>query len=225
MSPAEPRPAVGPTERSVVRRRPDRASYELERIHAVLDEGLVAHVGIAVDGQPYVIPMAYGRDGDRLILHGSVAARLMRALDRGLPVCVTVTILDGLVLSRSSFHHSMNYRSVVVLGTARRIDERTAAARALDALVEHVVPGRTAETRPATDVELRQTMVLELPIEEASLKERTGGPLDEPEDLELPVWAGVIPLRTSRGEPVPNDDLAAGVLPSPSVTQAAQLST
>lgn len=209
-----PSRALTPTERSTVRRLSERGSYDRGQIDAVLDEGLVAHVGIAVDGQPFVIPMAYGRDGDRLLLHGSVASRLMRGLDDGLPVCVTVTLLDGLVLSRSTFHHSMNYRSVVVMGTARRITDPADAATALDALVEHVVPGRTAETRAPSAGELRQTMVLELPIEEASLKVRTGGANDDPEDLPLPIWAGVIPLRTEHGELQPAPDLAEGVATS-----------
>jgi uncharacterized protein len=207
MQPAE----APPTDRSAVRRHPERARYDREQIDAVLDEGLVAHVGVAIDGQAYVIPMAYGRDGDRLILHGSVASRLLRSLGGGVPVCVTVTLLDGLVLARSTFHHSMNYRSVVVLGTARRIDDAAEAAAALDALVEHVVPGRTDETRPPSDPELRRTAVLELLLDEASMKERSGGALDEPDDVDLPVWAGVIPIGVAAGAPVPNGDLRDGV--------------
>ena len=210
-----------PTDRTTVRRAPQRAAYDRDRIHAVLDEGFVAHVGICVNDQPFVIPMAYGRDGDRLILHGSVASRLMRGLDRGLPVCVTVTLLDGLVLARSAFHHSMNYRSVVVLGTATRLTDPERAAAALDVLVDHLVPGRSAEARPSSAVELRQTAVLELPIEEASLKERTGGALDDPEDLDLDVWAGVVPLDVVAGAPVPNPDLRDQVDLSPSVAQLA----
>ena len=209
------------TDRSTVRRVRERAVYERDRINAVLDEGLVAHVGLSVEGQPFVIPMAYGRDGDRLVLHGSVASRLMRGLAGGLPVCVTVTLLDGLVLARSAFHHSMNYRSVVVLGTATRLTDPEGAAAALDALVDHLVPGRTAEARPTSAAELRQTTVLVVPIEEASLKERTGGALDEPDDLDLDVWAGVVPLTLEVGAPVPNDDLRAGVATSPSVVQMA----
>ena len=212
---------LAPTERSTVRRRGERGSHERARIHAVLDEGKVAHVGLCVDGQPYVLPMAYGRDGDRLILHGSVASRLLRGLDAGLPVCVTVTLLDGLVMARSTFHHSMNYRSVVILGTAARIAEPRRAAAALEALVEHLVPGRTAEARPPTDAELRQTSVLEVPIEEATLKERAGGANDEPDDLALDVWAGVVPVATRLGTPEANRDLRAGVPTSPSVRQLA----
>jgi nitroimidazol reductase NimA-like FMN-containing flavoprotein (pyridoxamine 5'-phosphate oxidase superfamily) len=194
------------SEATTVKRLPARASYEREEAYAILDEGLIAHVGIAVDGQPFVIPMAYGRDGDRLLLHGSVASRLLRSLDTGAPVCVTVTLLDGLVLARSQFHHSMNYRSVVVLGTATRIRDAAAAASGLERIVDHLVPGRTAEARPGNDAELRKTAVLELPIEEASVKRRTGGPIDDDEDMDLPVWAGVLPLRLATGEPVAESD-------------------
>lgn len=201
-----PAAEIPPTPRTTVRRS-ERAGYDRDAVHAVLDEGLVAHVGLTVDGQPYVIPMAYARHGDRLVLHGSVATRLMRRLDAGVPLCVTVTLLDGLVLSRSRFHHSMNYRSVVVLGTGRRIRDPRDAGAALDALVDHVVPGRTAHTRPGSPVEIRQTAVIEVPIEEASLKARTGGPGDEPEDLSLSAWAGVVPLSVVAGPPVPSDDL------------------
>ena len=189
---------------TTVKRLPARASYERDEAYAILDEGLLAHVGIAVDGQPFVIPMAYGRDGDRLLLHGSVASRLLRTLDAGTRVCVTVTILDGLVLARSQFHHSMNYRSVVVLGTATRLRD---AAAGLERIVDHIVPGRTAEARSGNDAELRQTTVLELPIEEASVKRRAGGPIDDESDMELPVWAGVLPLRLIAGEPEADNDL------------------
>ena len=212
---------LAPTDRTTLRRHRERGAHDRERIHAVLDQGLVAHVGICVDDQPFVLPMAYGRDADRLILHGSVASRLLRNLDKGLPVCVTVTLLDGLVLARSAFHHSMNYRSVVVLGTATRLADPERAAAALAVLVDHLVPGRSSEARPTSPGELRQTAVLEVPIEEASLKERTGGALDEPEDLELDVWAGVVPLGAVAGAPVPNEDLRAGTPVSPSVAQLA----
>jgi nitroimidazol reductase NimA-like FMN-containing flavoprotein (pyridoxamine 5'-phosphate oxidase superfamily) len=215
---------LAPTDRTALRRNPGRGGYERDRIHAVLDEGMVAHVGICVDGQPYVLPMAYGRDGDRLVLHGSVASRLLRGMDGGLPVCVTVTLLDGLVLARSTFHHSMNYRSVVVLGTATRVRDPQEAAAALEVLVDHLLPGRSTEARPPTPAELRQTAVLVVPIEEASLKERVGGARDEPEDLGLPVWAGVVPLSVQVGAPVPDADVRAEVPIPASVAQPARAS-
>ena len=182
-----------------------RANYDREVVHRILDDAFVAHVGFVVDDQPFVIPMVYGRDGDRLLLHGSVAARIMRALDSGVPVCVTVTHVDGLVLARSHFHHSVNYRSVVVLGTATRLRDEN-ARRAFEVIVEHAVPGRAAETRATNDVEYRQTMVLAVDIEEASAKIRGGGPIDDPADVgavgESEVWAGVLPLAVVAGIPV-----------------------
>jgi hypothetical protein len=196
---------------TTLKRKPERGSHERSVIDAVLDEGLVAHVGIVVDGQPFVIPMVYGRDGDRLLLHGSVASRLLRVLDGGAPVCVTVTLLDALVLARSQFHHSMNYRSVVIIGTARRVHDIDACRRAVARVVDHVVPRRAAEARPPTDAELRQTAVLELSIEQASAKTRAGGPIEEPDDLTLDVWGGVVPVTTTFGTPEPDDQGAADV--------------
>jgi uncharacterized protein len=196
---------------TTLKRKPERGSHERSVIDAILDEGLVAHVGIVVDGQPFVIPMVYGRDGDRLLLHGSVGSRLLRVLDGGAPVCVTVTLLDALVLARSQFHHSMNYRSVVVIGTARRVHDTDACRQAVACVVEHVVPGRAAEARPPTDAELRQTAVLELPIEHASAKARVGGPIDEPDDLALDAWGGVLPVTTTFGPPSHDGQGAAGV--------------
>jgi len=198
---------MAPTARATVRRLPERGSYDRADVHAVLDEGLIAHVGLAGDDGPVVIPMLYGRLGDRLILHGSPASRLLRGGAKGVDLCVTVTLIDGLVLARSAFHHSMNYRSVVIFGRAtpvRDLDERRAA---LDALVEHIVPGRRVDARPPTEKELRGTLVLALPLDECSVKARTGGPKDEPEDMDLDVWAGVIPLATTVGEPVAATDL------------------
>ncbi len=206
-----PSPQLTKTDAVTVRRKPDRASYERADAYSILDEALVAHVGISVDGQPFVIPMVFGRDGDRLILHGSVATRLLRALDAGTPVCVTVTLLDALVVSRSQFHTSMNYRSVVIVGNARHINDLEEAKRAMAAVVDHVMPGRSTEARPPTDAELRQTAVLELPIETASVKRRTGGPIEEPDDLALPIWAGVVPLGIEVGAPVAETDVLAGV--------------
>jgi len=194
-----------PSQRAQVRRLPDRAAYDRETIHAILDEGLVCHVGFVSEGQPHVIPMSYGRDGDRLLLHGSAASRLMRGLEAGWPVCLTVTLLDGLVLARSAFHHSLNFRSVVMFGRATPVDDPAAKSAALRAISEHVIPGRWEEVRPPNARELAATAVLEVPIEEASAKIRTGPPRDDLEDLSLPVWAGVLPLETIPGEPVPDE--------------------
>ncbi len=206
---AEPRSA--PTARSQVNRLPERARYDAADVHAILDQGLVAHVGVCVGGRPVVIPMVYGRDGDRLLLHGSVASRLQRHLTDEADVCVTVTLLDGLVLARSSFHHSLNYRSVVVQGRARRITDPAEAGRALDCIVDHVVPGRTLEARSPTAIEVRQTSVLAVSLAEASAKVRTGGPKDDPEDLGSGIWAGVVPIAPVAGEPVAEPDLGGDV--------------
>jgi nitroimidazol reductase NimA-like FMN-containing flavoprotein (pyridoxamine 5'-phosphate oxidase superfamily) len=193
------------TPRTTVRRLPDRASYERDAANAILDEALVCHVGFVVDGQPFVIPTTYGREGDQLFLHGSAASRMLRSLRGGLPVCVTVTLLDGLVLARSSFHHSMNYRSVVVLGIAEQVTDHAAKRAALDVIVEHVLPGRVAEVRAPTEVELKGTIVLRVPLEEASVKVRTGPPVDDEEDLAPASWGGVLPLRLTAGTPVPDE--------------------
>jgi hypothetical protein len=200
--------AAAPSARSTVRRLPERGRYDRGSAHAVLDEGLVAHVGVATDDGPVVIPMLYGRDGERLLLHGSAASRLLRGGAKGAELCVTVTLVDGIVLARSAFHHSMNYRSVVVFGTATPIVELDEKRAALDRLVDHIVPGRVPDTRPPTDKELRATLVLALSLDECSVKVRTGGPKEEPEDMDLPVWAGVIPVTTAYGTPVPDTDLA-----------------
>ncbi len=193
-----------PTARTTFRRLPARGSYDRDAAYAILDEALVCHVGFVADGHPMVIPTTYGRDRDRLLIHGSAAGRLLRTLVSGIDVCVTVTLLDGLVLARSTFHHSMNYRSVVILGRAERVDGLDDKRAALDRIVEHIVPGRTAEARPPTDKELRATLVLALPMDEASVKVRTGGPVDDDEDMVLPVWAGVIPLTLVPGDPIPD---------------------
>jgi nitroimidazol reductase NimA-like FMN-containing flavoprotein (pyridoxamine 5'-phosphate oxidase superfamily) len=206
-----------PSARTTVRRLADRGDYDPATIRAVLDEGLVCHVGFVVDEQPFVMPMAYGRDGDHLILHGSVASRVLRALAAGSPVCVTVTLLDGLVLARSIFHHSMNYRSVVVLGRPEVVTERGAKLQSLERLAEHLAPGRWSEVRVPNDRELAKTLVLRLPLTEASAKIRRGPPKDEEEDYALPVWAGVVPFTMTAGEPEPDPRLAPGVRPSASV--------
>jgi len=192
---------------------PERASYDRQAAHAILDEGLVAHVGLSTDDGPVVIPMLYGRDGDTLLLHGSPASRLLRGGAKGTQMCVTVTLVDGLVLARSAFHHSMNYRSVVVFGQATPITDLTLRRAALDRLVEHIVPGRSAEAREPNEREVRGTLVLALPLDECSVKVRAGGPLDEDDDMDLPVWAGVIPLTTVAGAPVTADDLRSDAAP------------
>lgn len=189
------------TDRTRVRRLAQRGHYETETIHAILDEALMCHVGFVVDGQPVVIPTIHWRDGDTLYFHGSAASRMLRSLRDGVDACVTVTLLDGLVLARSAFHHSMNYRSVVVFGKAREVGEDE-KPRALEMLVEHVIRGRSKDVRPPNQKELRQTLVLALPIDEASAKIRTGGPVDDEEDYALPVWAGVLPLALKPGEPI-----------------------
>jgi uncharacterized protein len=196
-----------PTERTRLRRLPARGSYEREVVYRILDEGLVCHVGFVADGLPVVIPTGYGRAGDTLYVHGSAASRMLRTLAEGAPVCVTVTLLDGLVLARSAFHHSMNYRSVVVFGTASVVEEAE-KAEALRVITEHIVPGRWAEARGPDEGELRKTLVLKLPLAEASAKVRTGPPVDDETDYGLPVWAGEIPLTLNAGTPVPDRRLS-----------------
>ena len=198
------------TPRTQVRRLPERGSYDPDVVRRILAEGLVCHVGFVVDGQPFVIPMAYGLLGDDLILHGSTVSRLMIALRDGAPICVSVTHVDGLVLARSGFHSSMNYRSVTVFGRPRRIVDPGEKRRALDALVEHLIPGRGAELRPHTDKEVAATEVVALALEEAAAKIRTGPPHDVKDDLDLDVWAGVIPFRLEPGV-VPAPDLRDGI--------------
>ncbi|HYH07065.1 MAG TPA: pyridoxamine 5'-phosphate oxidase family protein [Thermoanaerobaculia bacterium] len=197
--------------RTTVKRLPKRGNYDPAVIHAILDEGLVCHVGFVVDGAPFVIPMVYARDGERLILHGSNASRLMRIGATEVELCVTVTLLDGLVLARSAFNHSMNYRSAVVFGRATAITDTAEKRLALDRIVEHVARGRTAEARAANDRELGATTVLSMPLAEASAKIRTGGVGDDEEDYTLPVWAGVLPLRVVADLPIADERLAEGV--------------
>jgi nitroimidazol reductase NimA-like FMN-containing flavoprotein (pyridoxamine 5'-phosphate oxidase superfamily) len=204
------------TDASRVRRLPERAAYDAETIHGILDTALVAHVGFVASGRPVVIPMLYGRVDDSLYLHGSVASRFQRTLAGGIDVCLTATVVDGLVLARSAFHHSMNYRSVVVLGRAVPVNGAE-KERALLAISEHLVPGRWDEVRAPNDVELRQTAVLRLDVEEASAKIRRGGPIDDEEDLDLPVWAGVVPCSTAWSLPEPDALLAGETALAPSV--------
>jgi len=204
--------------RTRVRRLPERGRYDRETIDAILDEGMVAHVGVVDDGVPFVIPMSYGRMGDELVLHGASNSRLLRLLAGGVTVCVTVTLLDGLVVARSAFHSSMNYRSVVVLGTAREEVEPVAKRAALDALTDHLLPGRRGDLRPVDDRELAATCVIRVAIEEASAKLRSGPPAGEPAaDVALDVWAGTVPLRLAAGAPVGAPDLTPGVEPPDSL--------
>jgi len=200
-----------PTARTEVRRLPKRAVYDREVVYAVLDEGLVCHIGFVADGKPVVIPTGYGRKDDTLYVHGSPASRMLRTLGAGADVCVTVTLLDGLVLARSAFHHSMNYRSVVIFGRATVVDDRAQKMEALRLFTEHVAPGRWNEVRRPSDKELQATIILALPLEEVSAKVRTGPPLDEEEDYQLPVWAGVLPLSLTTGQPLADVRLPAGI--------------
>ena len=196
--------ADAPTTRTAVRRKADRGRYERELVHAILDEALVCHVGFATADGPVVLPTMHARVDDTIYLHGAVGNAMLRAAADGVPVCVTVTLLDGLVLARSAFHHSMNYRSVVVFGTATPVTEPGAKLAALEALIERIHPGRWSEARQPTDAELRQTLVVAVPLDEASAKVRTGPPIDDAEDYALDVWAGEIPLVTTRLEGVPD---------------------
>jgi nitroimidazol reductase NimA-like FMN-containing flavoprotein (pyridoxamine 5'-phosphate oxidase superfamily) len=193
---------IAPTERTRVRRLPARANYDRAFIDAVIDEALSCHVGFAIDGRPWVVPTIHARIDDYLYLHGAVANHMLGSLADGIEACVTITIIDGLVLARSAFHHSMNYRSVMVFGRATRVDDIQEKKIALRALVEHVVPGRSADAREPSPNELRTTLLLALPISEVSAKVRTGGPIDDEEDLDLPVWAGQVGLTTVFAEPV-----------------------
>jgi nitroimidazol reductase NimA-like FMN-containing flavoprotein (pyridoxamine 5'-phosphate oxidase superfamily) len=200
-------PITNPTPRTTVKRRAQRGVYEHATILRILDEGLVCHMGFVVDGQPFVLPTAYARIDDHLYLHGSPSNRMLRTGKSGLGLCVTVTLLDGLVLARSAFHHSMNYRSVVLLGKATVVDDLVEKRAAFRALVEHVVPGRYAGVRAPSDDEITGTLVLRLPITEGSAKVRSGPPIDDEGDYAWPVWAGVIPLGLRPGAPVPDPRL------------------
>ena len=202
---------IAQTDRTTVRRQSQRASYERRLVDSVIDEALTCHVGFAIDGRPWVIPTIHARIDDVLYLHGAAANHMLRSLSGGFEACVTITLIDGLVLARSAFHHSMNYRSVMVFGRATLVEDPDEKDAALHALVEHVVPGRTAEARPPSAAELRKTSVLRLSITEASAKVRTGGPIDDPADLALPIWAGQLPLSTSYGSPVAEPDTTATV--------------
>ncbi len=187
-----------------MQRLPKRGHYERETVYQILDSAFVCHVGFAVDGQPYVIPTNYGRTGDTLYIHGSAASRMLKTLSGGVPVCVTVTHVDGLVLARAAFHHSVNYRSVMILGTARLVEDPAEKMEALRIFTDHVMKGRWDDVRIPNEQEMKATTVLALPLQEVSAKVRTGGPIDDEEDYALPVWAGVLPLETIAKEPVPD---------------------
>ena len=206
--------AYTPTDRTVPTRSAERASYDRELVHAILDEAYVCHLGFVRDGRPVVLPTLFARVGERLYVHGSTGSRPLRMTGRqdpGLPVCLTVTHVDALILARSAFHHSINYRSVVVHGTAHDVTDPGEKRAALDALVDHVVAGRSADSRPANKKELAATAVIRLDLDEVSAKLRTGGVNDEPEDLDLPHWAGVVPLRKGYELPVADADLTPGI--------------
>jgi nitroimidazol reductase NimA-like FMN-containing flavoprotein (pyridoxamine 5'-phosphate oxidase superfamily) len=191
-----------PSARTRLVREADRAVYDRAAAYKILDEGFICHVGFVVDGQPFVIPTGYGRVGDNLYIHGSAASRMLRRVDEGIAVCVTVTLLDGLVLARSIFNHSMNYRSVVILGTAVAVNDAKEKFEALRLLSEHILPGRWVESRPPNEKELKATLVMRLPIQEFSAKVRQGPPVDDETDYAFPTWAGVIPLEMVAGKPV-----------------------
>ena len=216
--------AIEPTPRTTVRRLRERGDYDRDTVNSILDEGFICHAACAVDGTVWMIPTAYGRDGDRLLLHGAAANHVLKAAAAGAELTVTVTLIDGLVLARSTFHHSINYRSVVIFGAATDITDPDEKAAALELLVDHMLPGRSAEARPPTPIELQKTRVVSLPISEASAKLRAGGPSDDEEDLALPVWAGVLPMRMAAGAPVADEvhPPAGGVAVSASCEQPAR---
>ncbi|QEX25209.1 flavin-nucleotide-binding protein [Hypericibacter adhaerens] len=209
--PSAPTEDFEPSPRSRVKRLYQRGHYDRETVYAVLDAGLIAHIGYVIDGQPYVTPTAYWREGDMLYWHGSAASRMLEHVGEGIPCTVTVTHLDGLVLARSGFHHSINYRSVMAFGRAHFVEEPEAKMAAFEAFVDRIFPGRWAELRPATKQEVKATSVLGMKLDEASAKIRTGGPVDDDEDYALPIWAGVLPIRTVVGETIPDAKLRPGI--------------
>ena len=202
-----------PTERTTVRRLPDRGKYDAESVYGILDEAFICHVGFVVEGQPYVIPTGFARIHDTLYIHGSAASRMLRTLADGVQVCVTVTLVDGIVMARSGFHSSMNYRSVVILGRAMPVEGRDEKLAALAAFSEQVMPGRWKDLRDTTDAELKGTLVLNLTLKEVSAKVRTGPPKDDEEDYALPLWAGVVPLKLTAGTPIADTRLPKGIEP------------
>jgi nitroimidazol reductase NimA-like FMN-containing flavoprotein (pyridoxamine 5'-phosphate oxidase superfamily) len=207
------------TTRTKLKRLPKRGNFQRETVYRILDEAFVCHVGFAVDKQPFVIPTSFARIGDRLMIHGSAASRMMRSLSEEIDVCVTVTLIDALVLARSAFHHSMNYRSVVVFGKAKIVEDEKEKFEALRAFTEHLVPDRWPEIRPPSAKELKGTTVLSLSLAEASAKIRTGNPVDDEEDYELDVWAGVLPLTLTMGTPVDDERLKSGIAVPPHILE------
>ena len=201
------------TERTTLKRLPKRGVYDRELVYGILDEGFICHVSFAIDGRPFVIPTGYARVDDQLFIHGSQVSRMLRTLSQGVDVCVGVTLVDGLVLARSAFHHSVNYRSVVVFGRAAMVEDKQAKLAALFAFSEHVIPGRWNDVREPTEQELKATTVLSLPLVEASAKVRSGPPIDDEEDYALNVWAGVLPLRIAAGAPVSDPRLPEAIKP------------
>jgi len=207
-----------PSLRTQVRRLPKRGHYDPAVVHAILDEGFVCHVGFVHDGAPVVIPTNYGRDGNTLFIHGSAASRMLRTLEQGVPVSIAVTLVDGLVLARSAFHHSINYRSVVIFGTAVAVNDPEEKNEALRLFTEQLIPGRWDEVRQPAPQELKGTTVLKIALDEASAKVRTGGPVDDEEDYALPIWAGVLPLKTTSGAPIDDTRLNSGLAPGTHIT-------
>ncbi len=208
--------ALRTTDRTTLRRQAERALLDRTLVDAIVDEAYVAHVGFVVDGLPRVLPMTYGRDGDVLYLHGAVANEMLRA-SADTEICVTITLLDGLVLARAAMHHSMNYRCVVLFGVATKVTDAAEKRRAFDVIVDHSIPGRSALARPANAAEVRATLVLRLPIDEGSAKVRRGGPIDDADDLDLPVWAGEVPIDMVAGEPAQDEAQTGAVLAAPAV--------
>jgi nitroimidazol reductase NimA-like FMN-containing flavoprotein (pyridoxamine 5'-phosphate oxidase superfamily) len=200
-----------PTPRTRVVRESERGVYDRESAYKILDEAFICHVGFAVDGQPFVIPTSFGREGDVLYIHGSAASRMLKRIDEGIPVCVTVTLLDGLVLARSLFNHSMNYRSVVILGTATAVREPSEKVAALKVLSDQILPQRWEAARQPNEKELKATLVMRVPIQEFSAKVRQGPAVDDEADYSFPVWAGVLPLETLPGDPIKDDRLDAAI--------------
>ncbi|MBP0029977.1 pyridoxamine 5'-phosphate oxidase family protein [Roseofilum sp. Guam] len=200
------------TDRSAVKRNPKRGCYDRATIEQILDEALVIHVGFIAQDQPFVIPMSYGRDGDLLYIHGAVASRMLKNLEQGIEICVSATILDGIVIARSLFHHSMNYRSVMLFGRATLVDDEQEKLHALKVLSEHIVPGQWEQARQPTPAEMKATTVLAFPIEEGSAKVRSGDPKDDAADYELPIWAGQLPLKLTPGVPIPDSQLRSDIV-------------